>query len=308
MNQTRVQSVIDLSDSSATRSAYSHFNPSPCDCAYCRNFTSQPDLIPPSVASLLRCMGIDPAKPHEIIDFGASSSQGRIYQVEWPFLAPPGVLVLASDAGGLDGCAISVYPNGVPCPAFDALPHRCSISVLFRDVPWKLNEPPDSPAPVRPVEPPHDSVTLRPVIVEDLPALYAHQADPLANQMAGTKPRSEEAFREVWARIFADPTIVPRAIIRGGELVGGISVFKADGHDSVGYCIDRQHWGKGIATQALHLLLREVARRPLHATVLRENVASLRILEKCGFRLTGFSHEPETDRFLAAEVAHWVLE
>jgi RimJ/RimL family protein N-acetyltransferase len=45
----------------------------------------------------------------------------------------------------------------------------------------------------------------------------------------------------------------------------------------------KYHWGKGVATQMLSMFLPLVADRPLHADVAKQNVASIRVLEKCGF-------------------------
>lgn len=47
-----------------------------------------------------------------------------------------------------------------------------------------------------------------------------------------------------------------------------------------------------MATAALTALLREVRSRPLHAQVAKSNVASLRVLERCGFSIVGESRAP----------------
>ena len=52
-----------------------------------------------------------------------------------------------------------------------------------------------------------------------------------------------------------------------------------------GYWIDREYWGKGIATKALSRFLCQVTERPLCALVARHNTASIRVLEKCGFAI-----------------------
>jgi RimJ/RimL family protein N-acetyltransferase len=56
------------------------------------------------------------------------------------------------------------------------------------------------------------------------------------------------------------------------------------------------------------LFLGEELRRPLHATADRNNTPSRRILEKCGFRCVGFRMGEETERFVAREIAEFVLE
>ncbi len=153
-----------------------------------------------------------------------------------------------------------------------------------------------------------NAIRLRPAGPGDLPALFEFQADPESNDMAGTKPRTREVFFAAWERNLADPGINSRVIEIDGAIVGSISRFQADGHDAVGYWIARPHWGKGIASRALAMFLAEEPRRPLHATTARTNAPSRHILEKCGFRCVGFRMGEETDRFVAREIADFVLE
>ncbi len=155
---------------------------------------------------------------------------------------------------------------------------------------------------------PAQSVHLRPVEAADLPTLFRYQLDPEACQMAAVVARSAEEFDALWAKILSDPTLVARAIVADGVLVGSISCFKSGGEDCVGYWIAREHWVRGIAGRALALLLAEVTTRPLHAHVARTNVASIRVLERCGFRLTGYHHAPGNERFLECEEALYTLK
>ena len=152
-----------------------------------------------------------------------------------------------------------------------------------------------------------DSVRLRPVEAGDLPRMYEMQLDPESNRMAVTIPRTREAFDAHWAKVLDDPTLTVRAVLVGEALVGSISCFPVEGEDHVGYWIDRAHWGKGIASRALHLLLREVTKRPLVATVATSNGASLRVLQKCGFVVEQVRHSPATDRYPECEEAVLVL-
>jgi hypothetical protein len=130
--------------------------------------------------------------------------------------------------------------------------------------------------------------------------------------MAGVKPRSRDAFFALWDSIFADPAITPRVIElqspKGPEIVGAINVFQRDGKNFFGYTIFPEHWGNGVASFAVSAILLEDLRRPLYASALRSNVASIRVLEKHGFRLIGSRVEAETERFLAGEVCDFVLD
>lgn len=154
---------------------------------------------------------------------------------------------------------------------------------------------------------PSPHVQLRDVEPDDLPTLFEHQRDPEANRMAVAHARDEHAFNAHWATVLGDPTVLAKAVLADGQLVGSIDCFKLDGQDAVGYWIAREHWGRGIATRALGLLLEQVATRPLYARVARSNVASLRVLEHCGFVVRGYQLTPGSDRFPECEEALLVL-
>jgi RimJ/RimL family protein N-acetyltransferase len=51
----------------------------------------------------------------------------------------------------------------------------------------------------------------------------------------------------------------------------------------VGYWIDRDWWGRGVASEALRLALAEINDRPIWALVVVTNIGSQRVLEKNGF-------------------------
>lgn len=152
-----------------------------------------------------------------------------------------------------------------------------------------------------------ERVRLRPVEPGDLPAMYELQLDPESNRMAVTNPRTLEAFDTHWAKSLTDPRTHARAILVDGAFAGYISVFELDGLDHVGYWIDRAHWGRGIASRALQLILVEALRRPLIATAATSNAASLRILEKNGFTVVQIRHSPESERYPACEEAVLIL-
>lgn len=153
-----------------------------------------------------------------------------------------------------------------------------------------------------------ERVRLRPVQPGDLPRMYELQGDPESNRMAVTIPRSREAFDSHWAKSLDNPGNTSRAVLVDDAFVGYISCFPMEGQDHVGYWIDRAYWGMGIAGLALQLLLREVARRPLVATIATSNGASLRVLQKAGFAVERIHLEPASERYPECEVAELVLE
>jgi len=130
-------------------------------------------------------------------------------------------------------------------------------------------------------------LTLREMRDEDLPLLFEQWADPVAAHMAAfTAPEhmDREAFERRWSRLRADETILNRVVVVDDEVAGTIGSWGGPGEREITYWIGRAYWGKGIATQALSAFMRIERSRPLHARVAADNVASRRVLEKCGFR------------------------
>ena len=64
-------------------------------------------------------------------------------------------------------------------------------------------------------------------------------------------------------------------------------IFRTLGEREVGYWFGWEFWGKGIATQVLSAFLAQVTIRPLYAHVAKHTIASQRVLEKCGFVVSG---------------------
>ena len=153
------------------------------------------------------------------------------------------------------------------------------------------------------------AIHLRRTAPADLETLFAIQSDPASNAMAGTKPRPREVFFATWAQHFQNPLIHGCVIETDGAIVGSIACFQPpEGGNHVGYWIAREWWGRGVASRALAAFLEVEPRRPLHATAAQSNAASRRILEKCGFKCTGVRMCEETERYMAREVASFVLE
>jgi RimJ/RimL family protein N-acetyltransferase len=127
-------------------------------------------------------------------------------------------------------------------------------------------------------------VSLRDVADSDIEIFYEHQRDPESIEMAAFPARDEEAHSQHWAKIRADETVVHRTILFRDEVAGNIGSWVQDGKRLIGYWIGRDHWGKGIATDALKQYVDLLAERPLYAYVAKSNVGSIRVLEKCGFQ------------------------
>jgi RimJ/RimL family protein N-acetyltransferase len=84
------------------------------------------------------------------------------------------------------------------------------------------------------------------------------------------------------------------AVIMDDEITGGVGYIPKDDvykfTAEIGYWVGESYWGKGIATEAIRLLVKKIREQsPLivrvYAEVFDYNKASMRILEKNGFYL-----------------------
>ncbi len=136
-----------------------------------------------------------------------------------------------------------------------------------------------------------DDFFLREVADADLPIFFAHQLDPQANAMAAftsRDPADRAAFMAHWQRIMADPTVIIRTIVSGGQVVGSVLSYEDDSKPEIGYWLGRAYWGQGLATRALGDFLAQAnPARPIYARAAKDNAGSLRVLEKCGFAIVG---------------------
>jgi RimJ/RimL family protein N-acetyltransferase len=134
-------------------------------------------------------------------------------------------------------------------------------------------------------------VTLRPVEDDDLTAFFANQADSASIDMAGVPARDPDAFAAHWARLRSDPQIVLRTITVDGAVAGNVGCWPREGEQHLGYWLGQPFWGRGVMSTAVAAFLAEYSDRPLVARVLPTNAASLRVLAKCGFVVTGTVQE-----------------
>lgn len=148
-------------------------------------------------------------------------------------------------------------------------------------------------------------VSLREVRREDLETLFRQVNEPEGMRMVGSVRDSHtnhDAYMARWETIFANAKVIPRAIVvpggDGGEVIAGsIACFERVAEPSrpcrilpgpeIGYWLGRAFWGKGIASEAVRQFVAEVPRRPLYARAASDNVASIRVLQKAGFREIG---------------------
>ena len=122
---------------------------------------------------------------------------------------------------------------------------------------------------------------LRPWEVSDAQALYTQAHNPIIGKRCGWPAhKSVEESRE----------IIENALIGSiGLLFQGESRLSVGENEAeIGYWLGEDFWGKGYMTEAalqvIHYALEELSLTQLWASVYKENIASQRVIEKCGFR------------------------
>lgn len=152
-------------------------------------------------------------------------------------------------------------------------------------------------------------VCLRALTEEDIPAWFARATDVVSADLAGDSiPASIEAgiaWLEGHRERFRRKTAIRWAIARKGsaESVGTIGLTIASEKmrtAELGVVVGRSYWGEGIGTSAAHVVTRyafnTLGLAGIQAEVLQRNVASVRLLEKVGFRLLrALPTDPQSD-------------
>jgi RimJ/RimL family protein N-acetyltransferase len=149
-------------------------------------------------------------------------------------------------------------------------------------------------------------VELRDVLETDLHVFFEQQLDPEAAQMAAFPSRGEKAFMTHWkTKVLGNASVLAKTILFNGEVAGNIVCFEQLGDREVGYWLGKDYWGKGIATHALEEFLKQIETRPLYAHVAKHNIGSRRVLEKCGFTISG--EERFFSQILGKDIEEYIL-
>jgi RimJ/RimL family protein N-acetyltransferase len=133
-------------------------------------------------------------------------------------------------------------------------------------------------------------IELRPVEPADLDEFFEYQQDPDANHMAAfaaKNPSDRGVFNLHWQSLLDDETITVRTVTVDGEVVGSVLAYPNEGYPELSYWTAKSQWGKGVTTAAVEAFLKEFTERPIRARVVKDNLGSVKVLHKLGFRTVG---------------------
>jgi len=134
-----------------------------------------------------------------------------------------------------------------------------------------------------------ERLLLRRASMDDAAAMHLIMSDPRAMRYWSTPPHADLRETESWmaSMVEADPAGSDDFIVTlDGKLIGKLGAWKLP---EVGFLIDPAHWGHGYATEAMAAFVdrrRSLGSTELNGDVDPRNLASIKLLERCGFEET----------------------
>ncbi|APU21218.1 GNAT family N-acetyltransferase [Actinoalloteichus sp. GBA129-24] len=144
-------------------------------------------------------------------------------------------------------------------------------------------------------------LVLRDFLDSDVDAVHAFAGDPEVTRFTDWGPNSPEDSRAFVADAVAQARESSRTEfslaavdVTSGVLIGSAAVgitSRTHRQGELGYVVHRDHWGRGLATEATTMLLtfgfHRLGLRRIAATCHPDNIASARVLQKAGLRPEG---------------------
>lgn len=150
-----------------------------------------------------------------------------------------------------------------------------------------------------------ERLLLRPFVREDFAAVHRYGCDPEVVRHMLWGPNTEQETRDFIERTIKDLEPKPRlnfqlamVLPQSDELIGGCGLFVKDAahkQAEVGYCIAKEHWRRGYATEVAKAMIRlgfeTLKLHRIYATADVNNTGSWRAMVKAGMQREGLLRE-----------------
>lgn len=143
-------------------------------------------------------------------------------------------------------------------------------------------------------------LVLRPMVLEDAPAMHAFKSDPVATRFFGQDPHSDLQQTVGWVRSGLEERRKGTSIIwaitlrQDGRVIGECCLWNIDRGSKraeLGYELLRSQWKRGLMNEALNAILdqgfKTMELNRIEANPLSINLASQKVLTRLGFRHEG---------------------
>jgi ribosomal-protein-alanine N-acetyltransferase len=170
-------------------------------------------------------------------------------------------------------------------------------------------------------------LTLRDIHLTDWPAFYRMLVEPDVVRFLEYGPFDEFQTREWLSHVIVTKYDTPRLVhhlaielptsLNEGEVgcvIGWIALttlVPSTREWALSFALDINHWGQGYMTEAVTALVDhafvDLSAHRIYAEVEPDNVASTRVLEKCGFELEGRLRRKQRIRGEWRDVLHYAV-
>lgn len=161
-----------------------------------------------------------------------------------------------------------------------------------------------------------ERLLIREFTEADFDAVYAYSSDPEGVRYMAFPPSTPEETRTYIGHCMRLALEQPRTcyflavVLKAtNQVIGGVRLGVMDrirGEGAFSYLFSRSVWGQGYATEALKAMVRfgfeQLALNRLADGCDVRNIASARVMEKCGFRCVS---EQDGERIYALTVEEW---
>lgn len=155
-----------------------------------------------------------------------------------------------------------------------------------------------------------ERICLRKMRLSDFDELYVLGSDPEVMRFSSLPgPMSDAQVREMlnkilkWNSEWSDSGVWAGELKSTGQFIGWFALKPLPGTSEIeiGYRLQRKHWGHGYATEVVRKLvshgIQTLGLKKIVAITAPENRASIRVLEKVGFRYLGeVDYQPDPIR------------
>lgn len=163
-----------------------------------------------------------------------------------------------------------------------------------------------------------ERLRLRPFRLGDVEEVLAYARDPEWSRFLRALPAPYErvhAEQFIARQVLLDRSVHPTwAITLDGVVIGGLNLRFEDGHRSaeMGYSVAREHWGRGLCTEAARAVVDAAFRTcgdllRLHARADVHNGASQRVMAKIGMVKEGVLRSNRVERGEAIDDAVFAI-
>lgn len=162
-----------------------------------------------------------------------------------------------------------------------------------------------------------DRLLLRKFNVNDAKSMYENwtsdeEVTKYLTWNAHTSVEQTKHILNIWIKEYEKPNTYRYAIVlkETNELIGSIDVVGyVDGCPEIGYCLSRKHWNNGYMSEAIKAFINFLFDKNFNKIVIEANVnniASNKVITKCGFKFTHIEEKEHCSIFkLEPVVVNW---